>query len=122
MAAAMAARALSGVAEVRSDGVEACGKRASSKTVALLQRRHGIDVSSHRSRDIEGFSLEGFDYIVAMRPEYTKRLKREFKVPNRKIITWDVEDPLIKGTDMAYEKCLAEIEQLLNEFLETIKL
>lgn len=77
---------------------------------------------AHVSRDIADLSLKGFDYIVAMEPEYTKRLTREFNMPAEKIITWNVDDPFIEGTDVAYEKCLEEIERLLNGFFETVQL
>jgi protein-tyrosine-phosphatase len=122
MAAGLAGRALAGAANVTSAGVEACSQPASSKTVALLRQRYAIDLSSHVSRDIADLSLKGFDYIVAMKPEYTKRLTREFKVAAERIITWDVDDPFIEGTDVAYEKCLGEIERLLCGFFETIQL
>lgn len=121
MAASLAAVALAETAEVTSAGVTAWGQPASGKTIALLRRKHGIDLSSHRSRDVEDLSLDDFDCIVAMKPEYVKRLTGDFGVPAERIITWDVEDPLIEGTDEAYESCLGEIERLLTGFLGEIR-
>jgi len=121
MAASLAAAELAGMAEVSSAGVEAWGQPASPKTIALMRRKHGIDLSSHRSRDIEDLKLAHFDYILAMKPEYAKRLTRYFRVPTEKIAIWDVDDPFIEGTDVAYETCLAQIERLLTGFLKGIR-
>jgi len=121
MAASLAAAALAGTAELTSAGVAAWGQPASGKTIALLRRKHGIDLSSHRSGDVEDLSLDDFDCIVAMKPEYAKRLTEDFKVPANRIITWDVKDPLTEGTDEAYESCLADIEQRLTGFVEGIR-
>jgi protein-tyrosine-phosphatase len=120
MAASLAAAALAGTAEVASAGLEAWGQRASDKTIALLRRRYGVDLSSHRSEDVKDLLLDDFYRIVAMKAEYAERLTRDFAVPTEKIITWDVDDPWIEGTDRAYEACLAEIERLLATFLDQL--
>jgi protein-tyrosine-phosphatase len=46
MAAGLAAAALKDIATVSSAGVEAWGQPASPKTLELMQRRHGIDLSA----------------------------------------------------------------------------
>ena len=101
--------------------MDAWGQPAAPKAIELMLRRYGIDLSVHRSRDVEELSLRDFDYIVAMKPEYKKRLVREFEVPSETIMEWNVEDPWIEGTDQAYEACLHDVEQLLSGFMTLIE-
>jgi protein-tyrosine-phosphatase len=121
MAAGLAAAALKDIATVSSAGVEAWGQPASPKTLELMQRRHGIDLSAHRSRDIEDVVLDDVDFVVTMKPRYADRLINALKVPSEKVIAWNVEDPLVEGTDAAYERCLARLERLVEEFARMVR-
>jgi protein-tyrosine-phosphatase len=121
IAASLASAVMKTKAEVKSAGMDAWGQPASPKVIELMLDCFGIDLSAHRSRDVEDVSLPEFDYIVAMKPEYKERIVHEFKVPAEKIIEWDVEDPWIEGTDRAYEECLHNVQELLRSFLTLIE-
>ncbi len=121
MAASLAAAALGDIADVTSAGVDASGQRASEKTITLMRCRHGIDLSAHRSVDVENLSLNDFDYIIAMKADYAARIVTRFGILSAKVIQWDVDDPMIENTDAAYERCLAQIEKLLEPLLKQIR-
>ncbi len=117
MAASLATAALKEIANISSAGVAAWGQPASPKTLELMRRRHGIDLSAHRSRDIEDLVFTDVDFVVALKPHYANQLIKDLKVPADKVVVWNVEDPFIEGTDAAYEACLAQLEQLVEEFV-----
>ena len=86
-----------------------------------MRCRHGIDLSAHRSVDVENLSLNDFDYIIAMKADYAARIVTRFGILSAKVIQWDVDDPMIENTDAAYERCLAQIEKLLEPLLKQIR-
>jgi protein-tyrosine-phosphatase len=120
MAAGVATALLAGRAEVSSAGVEAWGQQASQKAKALMLRRYQVDLSPHRSTDVEHVNLEDFDLIVSMEPRFAKRLAEEFNVPIERVIVWDITDPAIEDTEAAYESCLSDIEKLLPQVLHVM--
>jgi protein-tyrosine-phosphatase len=120
MAASVASLLLAGRAHVSSAGVEAWGQRASAKAIALMRRKYQIDLSSHKSTDLELVRLEDFDFIVSMEARFAKRLVAQFKLPIDRVIIWNIRDPAIEDTEAAYEACLSEIERLLPGVLNAI--
>jgi protein-tyrosine-phosphatase len=120
MAAAVATALLDERAEVSSAGVEAWGQEASRKAKELMLLRYRVDLSLHRSTDIEDMPLGDFDFIVSMEPKFAKRLAEEFKVPIHKLIVWDIKDPADDDTEAAYKSCLSDIERLLPQALEVM--
>jgi protein-tyrosine-phosphatase len=120
MAASIASTFLPDV-DVSSAGVEAWGQRASAKAIALMRRRYRVDLSPHRSTDLEQMDLGDFDFIVPMESRFANRLSEEFHVPINKLITWDIKDPAIDNTEAAYESCLSDIERWLPRILEVVR-
>jgi protein-tyrosine-phosphatase len=120
MAASVAGVLLGGQADVSSAGVEAWGQRASPKAIALMQRRYRVDLSSHRSTDLEHVHLDDFDFIVSMEARFAKRLAEQFNVPIDKIVIWNIRDPAVEDTEAAYESCLSDIERLLPRVLKAM--
>jgi protein-tyrosine-phosphatase len=120
MAAGVATTLMGGRAEVSSAGVEAWGQRASRKAIASILRRYQVDLSTHRSTDVEHVNLGHYDFIVSMEPRFAKRLADEFNVPMERVIVWNVKDPAIENTEAAYESCLSDIEKLLPQVLDVM--
>jgi len=120
--AASVASSLLAEADVSSAGVAAWGQRASAKAIALMRRRYQVDLSSHRSRDLEHVHLDDFDLIVSMEAAFAKRLTEQFSVPIDKVVVWNIRDPAIEDTEAAYESCLSEIEKLLPSVVEAVRL
>jgi len=119
--AASVASILLAEAEVSSAGVAAWGQRASAKAIALMRRRYQVDLSAHRSTDLEHVHLDDFGLIVSMEARFAKRLT-ELGVPIDKVIVWNIRDPAIEDTEAAYESCLSEIEKLLPSVVEAVRL
>jgi protein-tyrosine-phosphatase len=110
MAASVACVLLDGRADVSSAGLEAWGQGASARAIALMRRKYQVDLTHHRSTDLELVHLDDFNIIVSMEPRFAKRLIEQFKVPIGKVVTWNIRDPAIDNTEAAYESCLSEIE------------
>jgi protein-tyrosine-phosphatase len=92
MAAAIAARRFGTAVLTRSAGI-ACGSemRAAVNAVEIMAER-GVDISMHRSTDIETVDLEEFDIVVALTPAIAHELRRVNR-NLRSLVEWDIPDP-----------------------------
>jgi protein-tyrosine phosphatase len=110
MAAAIASAKLGTLAIVRSAGLE-CGTGlfAAQNAIQAMAERD-LDISGHRSTDVDDLDLTEFDLIVAMTPEIARRLAP--RNPTR-LESWDVPDPY--GGDIAiYRTAAANIDAELE--------
>jgi protein-tyrosine-phosphatase len=53
-------------ADVESAGTDANGSSANPHAIEIMRSRFGIDISSHRSRNVKDVSVDDFDYVVAL--------------------------------------------------------
>ena len=98
---------------VASAGVDAMlGGRAAANAVRAM-REVGIDISSHRPRDISVVPIHEYDYIVAMDPAVAKHLEEAGLVDGRSLIVWNVEDPF-RGDLARYRTTARAIGTLLT--------
>ncbi len=66
MAEGFGRKVLEGLADVESAGTHAWRGSAATDAVAVMRSKFGIDISSHRSRNVKDLILDDFDCIVAM--------------------------------------------------------
>jgi protein-tyrosine-phosphatase len=75
----------------------------------------GIDLSRHRSSDIEAVDCATFDIVVAMSPSIADELRR-VNQGGKRLIQWDIPDPYgsdletYRGTAQALEKEMETLE------------
>ncbi len=87
---------------------------AAENAIRVMKEDFGIDISSHRPRNIASVNLEDFDRIVALDLYVGERLERDYPFIQEKLVTWEVEDPI--GQDIeVYRRCAKAIEKLLME-------
>ena len=80
MAEGLARKELQGFAEVESAGTNAWGDSAAPEAIAIMRSKFGIDISSHRSRNVRDLKLEDFDRIIAMDSSVTESLMRAYPI------------------------------------------
>jgi protein-tyrosine-phosphatase len=121
MAEWFARKRLGGQADFESAGPCAVdGASASKEAREVMRKCFGIDISSHRSRNMRSVSVNDFDYVVAMTRHLASDLKSEYQSINAKLIPWDIPDPY--GKDVAvYERCAREIQGKIKELLVCLK-
>lgn len=113
------------------------GDSANEKAIYTL-RNKGIDIKSHKSRQITKEIIENSDLILTMTkshkgmilnalPEYLNKIftiKEYVYINNNEELTGknlDIADPY--GLDYnIYEKCAAEIEENLKKIIEILKI
>jgi protein-tyrosine-phosphatase len=110
MAAAIASATLGMSALIRSAGLECgTGLRATQKAIQTMAER-GLDISGHRSTDVDDLDLAEFDLIVAMTPDIARRLVQRNA---KRLESWNVPDPY--GRDIGtYRTAAAAIEAELR--------
>ncbi len=97
MAEAIACSLLGNSTVVESAGLHAVeGDCANTKAVAAMKEM-GLNVESHRTRNIRSINANNYDLIVAMSPSIGRRL-RELGVESQRIAELNVPDPF--GTDV----------------------
>src|SRR6185369_6940217 len=60
--------------EVRSAGVSALSGTPASSGSIDVGRRHGLDLTAHRSREVDGALIDWADLILVMSPSHLVRL------------------------------------------------
>ena len=121
MAAGIAAKRLSGRAEVASAGIAAAGGPASDDAVLVMKIVYQMDISGHMARNITDYDLKSFDDIVAMDFAIYSYLKNLRVIPEEKLSGWDIEDPLGRGYD-AYKDAAGKIERRLEQMMSRLGL
>ena len=115
MAAALLQRLLGGTAQIQSAGMETGGGTPPTNDAVSVMRELGVDISSHRSRDIADLDLTEFDFFLAMTPWIADQL-RELGAEKTRIKNLNVSDPYGKGIQV-YRSTVDEIESQLRSLL-----
>ena len=114
MAEGLARKELQGLADVESAGSHAWSGSASTDAIAVMRSRFGIDISSHRSRNVRDLKLEDFDRIIAMDSSVAESLMRAYPIVRSRLISWEIIDPIGKGVE-AYERSARQILEHIRE-------
>jgi protein-tyrosine-phosphatase len=115
MAEGFAREMLEGQADVESAGTNADGDSANPLAIQVMRSKFGIDISSHRSRNMRDVSADDFDYIVPMDGSVADDLRRDYpSISARLLDLWNVDDPFGKGA-AAYERTAREIQKHVAE-------
>jgi len=133
MAHLVSERGLSGRIEVDSCGTigHHAGEQPDSRSIAVA-RKHQIDLTTQRSRQLRPDDLEIFDYILAMdRSNLSgiKQLQTESSTANLSLMLehgsgrsgMDVPDPYYggpQGFDLVYDMILESCEGLLESIVQ----
>jgi protein-tyrosine phosphatase len=116
IAQAIATELLEEKAEVESAGIEAASGIRAAKDAVLVMNERGLDITGHRSKDVNSLNLRDFDKIFAMTPAIARRLQDRDDLNHDKLEVLDILDPYDRGVD-AYRTCADTIEDTLREFL-----
>ncbi len=96
---------------------------------AAEARKHGIDISSQRSRGVTAFDLKEFDYILTMEEDHSSYVNslNGIKNPSVFLFTSFLSPPLKTGVPDPYagqhgfEKVYALLEDAAEGFLEFLE-
>jgi protein-tyrosine-phosphatase len=96
------------------------GVPATQNAVAALAER-GLDISSHRSREVSEDMMQGADLILVMTGSHLQALTAEFPGQSDRVRllsslaggAWDIADP-VGGSLDDYRVTAAEIERLID--------
>lgn len=110
MAEALTKRRFSDKIEVSSAGLRPQQPQDAAKTIETLKTHFGIDASGHIPRNVHDFTLDNYDFVVAM-DKYVDRQLKQFSKSN--IIVWNIDDPY--GEDLLeYKRCALMIMREVN--------
>ncbi len=94
-----------------------------------IMRCHGLDLGRHRASRLTPDLIECADPILTMTGEHTDRIVGHFPEAAPKTVTFtgyaggpgDVEDPLYRGTEEAYERCAEQLGAQVSRILEKLR-
>ena len=116
MAEVIAETLYAGRIEARSAGVSPAPGGPFEEAVAVVRRRYGVDISSHRPRHVLELPVQDFDFVIALDSGVFLRLTEMARIPKDRLYGWEVPDPCGLGHD-AYERTAQTIESALEKFL-----
>lgn len=120
MAAGLARKMLERHAEIESAGIAPYGDRATEETIQIMQQE-GIDLAGHRPRNVSSLPLRDFDCVVAMDSVVYRFLNEQCRVPQIKLIAWNVHDPFGQDIDV-YQQSFQAIRAHLEHFVAELGL
>lgn len=118
MAVGLASKLLTGNFSFDSAGIDTSfGRVANPNAINVMQNEYGIDISNHKTKDIETINLDRFDIIIAMDQYVFDELTSRYELKYKIVYKWNIDDPF--GPDyQRYKICAIDIEKLiLSQFL-----
>jgi protein-tyrosine phosphatase len=113
MAAAIARYILGDTVAVSSAGVETYpGMRAARNAMLVMQER-GLDISSHRTRDVRELDVTDFEQIIALDCGVAEKFQRIAAVNQERLTVLNIADPSGYGLGV-YRERASEIEAELR--------
>lgn len=100
-----------------SAGIDCGGGLPAAANAVTVMRERGLDLSSHRSKDIDQLNIAEFDMVVAMSPSIARSLA---PLAVRQLVTWNVDDPY-GGSLEVYRMAADIIERHLNDMRSEIE-
>lgn len=97
MAEAIARSLLGNSVRVESAGLDAGEGEAPNRNAVAVMKKMGLDIGTHRTRNIGSVDANSFDLVVAMNASIARRLA-ELGVDGRRIAELDIPDPI--GSDI----------------------
>jgi protein-tyrosine-phosphatase len=114
MAAAIARQILGDNVAVSSAGVETySGMRAARNAIQVMQER-GLDISSHRTRDVREFEATNFEQIIALDCNVAEEFLRIAAMNRERLTVLNIADPSGYGLEV-YRERASEIEAELRK-------
>jgi L-threonylcarbamoyladenylate synthase len=100
--------------EVSSAGISALDGENANKNAVLVLKQMNINISSHKSRQINKEMLKEADLIITMTNQHKEILLKRYNNLEDKIISFDIQDPF-GGSYNIYQLCSEEIKsEVLN--------
>ncbi|MGA3405204.1 MAG: low molecular weight protein arginine phosphatase [Candidatus Bathyarchaeia archaeon] len=130
MAEGLARKMLEEQADSESAGTHALdGTPATVEAITVMHSMFGIDISSHRSRNVKDVPLDDFDYIVPMDATVADDLRRDYpSITARLLNPWNIDDPFHRGaavyerrTAREIQKHVAELPIILNDLAKKLR-
>jgi arsenate reductase (thioredoxin) len=81
-----------------------------------VMREIGIDISSHRSKSVDEFTDEQFDYVITV----CDNAREQCPVfpAQAKMLHWSFGDPAATGDKTVFRRVRDEIKERLQEFMD----
>lgn len=107
--------------------VESAGTHAhirdppSANAVKTIRDEFGVDISSHRSRNVKDVHIEDYDYIIPMNDVVEDDLRKGYpSLGDKLLLSWGIDDPY--GGDLyTYEETAIRIQKHMNDLSRFLK-
>jgi len=113
MAEGLAKKILGDRVHIESAGLTPVFDGATPQAINVLLEMYGIDISSHRTKNITDVPLDEFDQIIVLDVYVYETLLRRYSILSYKFVLWDIEDPFGKDLD-AFKKTAASLHSKIK--------
>jgi len=122
MAEGIARKMFGDKVEVASAGTHAHMRDPpATDAVKVVRKMFGVDISRHRSRNVNDVHIENFDCVVPMADDIHDILSNSFpNLRGRLMTSWGIDDPY--GGDLfTYEETALKIQKRMDELYTFLK-
>jgi protein-tyrosine-phosphatase len=120
MAEWLARKLLGSQAKFESAGTSANSTGANPYAIQVMRTMFGINISSHKSRNVREVSVKDFEYIIAMDDNVKEDLRGIWPSINSRLVSWNIKDPYGRGYG-AYERSAREIREHVEQLTAYLK-
>jgi protein-tyrosine-phosphatase len=115
--------------EVESAGTWTVDGAPASRYAIQVMAERGVDIATHRSRQLHRVLLEQADVVLVMTQGHAEALRLEFPDQADKVFLlsemkegqrYDIEDPYGRPLEV-YQTCVEEIAALIDEGFDSIR-
>jgi protein-tyrosine-phosphatase len=99
-----------------SAGVGAADGGPASRLALLEMKRRGIDLRSHRTRNVAFIDLSDFEDIIVMDSEVASMFRSLFP-EFKNVRVWEIEDPYA-GPAGGYQSAVEKIHRCVEQYLD----
>jgi protein-tyrosine phosphatase len=107
------------VSESAGIGASAAGAKPTLEAQVAMRSLYNADISGHRARPISSLDVGDFDYVIAMDFFIYSTLRDGNRIPENRLLGWDIEDPLGQGVDV-YKATALKIQARLERFVDSL--
>ncbi len=116
MAEGLARKMLGKEYVVSSAGISPAFSGAQPDAISVMRETFGVNISTHRTRNISSLDLDRYDLIVALDLYVYETLKKRYALGEKRLILWEIEDPFGQNEEK-YRNVCRKLSELIQATL-----
>jgi len=102
--------------QIESAGIAPGFEGAQEDAIIVLREEYGIEISGHKTRNINDLELDRYDWIITLDAYVHEFVKLRFRAARERMVLWEIQDPFGSPVEV-YKKTAQSILRHITKFL-----